>query len=38
MTQGSGAGQNNDGANYHAQIGNATTMINRIKSGACKGQ
>ena len=38
MTQSSGAGQNNDGANYQAQIGNATTMINRIKSGACKGQ
>jgi len=37
-TQGSGAGQNNDGANYHAQIGNATTMINEIKSGGCKGQ
>ena len=38
MTQGSGAGQNNDGANYQAQMGNATTMINNIKSGGCKGQ
>jgi hypothetical protein len=38
LTQGSGTGQNNDGANYHAQIGNATTMINEIKSGGCKGQ
>ena len=38
MTQGSGSGQFNDGANYQAQYGNATTMINQIKSGGCKGQ
>ena len=38
MTQSSGAGQHNDGANYQAQMGNATTMIDKIKSGGCKGQ
>ena len=26
------------GSNYHAQLGNATTMIDQIKSGGCKGQ
>ena len=26
------------GSNYQAQMGNATTMINEIKSGGCKGQ
>ena len=38
MTQSSGAGQFNDGANYMAQLGNANTMIDRIKSGGCKSQ
>jgi hypothetical protein len=35
--QGSGAGQNNDGANYRAYMPQATSMINDIKSGGCKG-
>lgn len=36
--QGSNPGLLTGGANYQAQMGNGTTMINRIKAGGCKGQ